>query len=425
MLYIGWILQNKEIFVDSMNKRGRDGASDFELLVSVDADRRSLIQITEELQKDRNVIAKEIGAVKSKGGDSELLMAKSNEIKEKLSTLEDQTKQKQAELEEILARIPNVLDADVPFGKTDDDNLEIKRIGNPKVFDFTPKEHFELGEKLGDVEMDFETATKISGSRFVILKNNLAKLERALINLMLEHNSSRGFIEVSPPLLTKSGAFFGTGQLPKFEGNFFEVHGGYYLIPTAEVSLTNMVASDIIDEFKLPLRFTAATPCFRSEAGSAGKDTKGMIRQHQFYKVEMVSICHPEGSKSEHEYMLETAEKILQMLDLPYRVVVLCSGDIGGTAVKTYDLEVWLPGQGRYREISSISNTRDYQARRMMARYRKASDKKTEYLHTLNGSALAVGRTIVAILENYQNSDGSINVPDALVPLMGGTTVLR
>jgi len=266
--------------------------------------------------------------------------------------------------------------------------------------------------------MDFETAAKISGSRFVILKDKLAKLERCLANFMLQENGSMGYQEVSPPLLTREEAFYGTGQLPKFEGNFFEVNGGYYLIPTAEVSLTNMVRESIIEEHRLPLRFTACTPCFRSEAGAAGRDTKGMIRQHQFTKVELVTISSPNESDKEHEFMLHTAENILQKLDLPYRVVVLAAGDMGNSATKTYDIEVWLPGQGRYREISSISNTRCFQARRMKARYRRALDKKTDFVHTLNGSSLAVGRTIVAILENYQNKDGSVTVPEALRNLM-------
>jgi len=309
--------------------------------------------------------------------------------------------------------------ADVPDGANEDDNVEIRKWGAPKTFDFMPKEHFDLGEDLG--MMDFETAAKLSGARFVILSGGLARLERALSSYMLDtHTLKHGLTEVNPPALVKDAPLYGTGQLPKFSEDLFKTENDYWLIPTAEVPLTNMVNGDILEEASLPKRYTALTWCFRSEAGSAGRDTRGMIRQHQFSKVEMVSITKAEDSDAELERMTGCAEAILQGLDLPYRVVTLCTGDMGFSARRTYDIEVWLPGQDRYREISSCSTTGDFQARRMMTRYRKEGEKKPQFVHTLNGSGLAVGRCLIAVLENYQQEDGSIIIPEVLRPYMAG-----
>ena len=331
------------------------------------------------------------------------------------------------ELRTLLSELPNILSSEVPDGLTENENLELRRRGILPNFEFTPKDHVELGEALNC--LDFNSAAKISGSRFVFLKSSLARLERALTNFMLDHQVQKfGYTEISPPLMVNDTALFGTGQLPKFSDQQFKTTDDYWLIPTSEVPLTNLVADCIIDEIELPLRFTAYTPCFRSEAGAAGRDTKGMIRVHQFGKVEMVSITHPEQSINEHERMTECAEDILSILDIPFRTVLLCSGDTGFSATKTYDIEVWLPGQddgaGKYREISSCSLCNTFQARRMMARYRERGAKKTEFLHTLNGSGLAVGRTIIAILENYQQGNGDIAVPEALKPYMDGLDVI-
>lgn len=415
MLNAKWFLKNKEKLMDSYRKRNFE--FDFYIIENLENKRLALIQESEDLQAQRNKIAKEIGIVKAQKGDATTLLEESNKIKEKLPQILEERDIAEQELSNLLATLPNFLEECVPAGKDENDNKEIKRWGNIRNFTFTPKPHNELGVNLD--QMDFETASRVSGSRFVYLKGDLARLERALKNFMLEHNIANGYEEVSPPYLTNSNAFFGTGQLPKFEGDFFKTTDGRYLIPTAEISLTNMVSGKILQEHELPLRFTAATPCFRSEAGSSGKDTTGMIRQHQFLKVELVTIASKDDSKKEHERMLEIAEGILQNLELPYRVVLLCGGDIGASAKKTYDIEVWVPSQNKYREISSISNTGSFQARRMQARYKKAGEKDTTFLHTLNGSALAVGRTIVAILENYQNEDGSITVPKILQQFMG------
>ena len=409
MLFIDWIRKNEEKFKSVMKARSFDAVS-FEKIVSSDEKRRSLIKQKENLLAEKNKLAKEIGFKISKKEDAVALLVKSAEIKASLDGLEQTCSLAEEDLKNLLAIVPNILQDDVPLGVDENDNFEVKRCGSQKKFNYKPLQHFDLGSSLG---MDFETATKISGSRFVILKGQLAKLERVLSNFMLEENTKAGFVEICPPFLTRPQAFFGTGQLPKFEDDFFKTTNGYFLIPTSEVSLTNMVADQILQEHELPLRFTASTPCFRSEAGSAGRDTRGMIRLHQFMKVELVSITSQKESKNEHEFMLKTAENILQKLDLPYRVINLCSGDISATSSKTYDIEVWLPGQNGYREISSISNTLEYQARRMMARYKEAGGDM-KYVHTLNGSSLAIGRTIVAILENYQNQDGSICVPEVL-----------
>jgi seryl-tRNA synthetase len=345
-------------------------------------------------------------------------MAEVAALKEQMPALEERERALLAQLGARLAEIPNLPADDVPLGKDENDNVEVRRHGEPRVFDFTPLEHDILGEKLG---MDFETAAKLSGARFVVLRGALARLERALAQYMLDvQTRDHGFTECAVPYLVRADALFGTGQLPKFEEDMFKTTSDHYLISTAEISLTNMVRESITDSDELPMRLTAYTPCFRSEAGASGKDTRGMIRQHQFGKVEMVSITMPEQSNDEHERMVQCAEAILKNLELPFRTMLLCTGDMGFSARKTYDLEVWLPGQGKYREISSISNCGDFQARRMNARTKAKGEKNTRFVHTLNGSGLAVGRTLVAVLENYQNADGSIAVPEALEPYMGG-----
>jgi seryl-tRNA synthetase len=323
----------------------------------------------------------------------------------------------------VLTSLPNILDADVPDGRDENDNFVAKTFGGIPDFAFPPKQHFEIGEALG--LMDFAGAAKIAGARFTVLRGALARLERALGQFMLDlHTTEHGYAETVVPLLVNADAMFGTGQLPKFEEDLFKTTDGRYLIPTAEVPLTNLVANDITPAAALPLRYAALSPCFRSEAGSAGRDTRGMLRQHQFYKVEMVSITHPDDSDAEHERMTRCAETVLEKLGLPYRRMLLCAGDTGFSAAKTYDLEVWLPGQETYREISSCSNTRAFQARRMKARFRAADGKTLDFVHTLNGSGVAVGRALIAVLENYQNEDGSVNVPDVLQPYMGGLTVI-
>ncbi len=410
-LSLNYIRQNFEAFTSAMQSRGYKDVSPA-FLLQLDEEKRSLILQMETLQNKKNMLAKQIGFAKAKGESCEALMSESNIVKDELAKVEFLASQKEVELNSILIRLPNILLSDVPIGKDENDNVELKKVGNIKNFNFTPKEHFEIGANLES--MDFETAANIAGSRFVFLYGKLAKLERALINFALKELGLQGYTEVSPPLLVNEKAYFGTGQLPKFEGDFFKTTDNRFLISTSEISLTNIVNDKIVPEHKLPLRYTAFTPCFRSEAGSSGKDTKGMIRLHQFYKVEMVSITTPEQSFEEHERMLGITESLLQKLELPYRVVNLCSGDIGATAAKTYDIEVFMPGQGRYREVASISNTLDYQARRMMARFKRAENKKNEYLHTLNGTAIACGRIICAILENYQIQDGDFEMPKAL-----------
>jgi len=417
MLDINFIRNNKKLIQNCM--KNRDFNINLDEIIQLDENRRSVMQETQNLHAKQNVIAKTIGVIKT--GKSEenidLLMQESEKNKKQLISLDEKDKQLQYELMEILSRVPNILQESVPFGKNELDNVELKKYGIKKHFDFDAKEHWEIGEKLG--LMDFESAVKISGSRFVVLKNQLAKLERALKNFMLdEHTKQFGYCEMYVPHLVNANSLFGTGQLPKFD-NGYETKDGFYLIPTAEVPLTNMVMNSIISERELPLRFVAYSQCFRSEAGSAGRDTSGMFRQHQFSKVELVSICMPERSQDEHERMLSAAENILQKLDIHYRVCILSSGDTSFSSSKTYDIEVWLPGQKKYREISSCSNTLDFQARRMMARF-KAEGGKKGYVHTLNGSGLAIGRCMIAIIENYQNSDGSFNIPNILIPYMNG-----
>ena len=396
-------------------------------VIGIDAERREAQTEAQELQTRRNELSKRIGQAKSRGEDAQDLMDEVAAGKKAQAAAEAAAKEAGDEVDELLSGIPNILDDDVPDGADEDDNRELRTWGEPRQFDFEPKEHDNLGEALG--MMDFERAAGMSGARFVILTGALARLERAIGDFMLDIQTQEfGYTEVSPPLLVRDQALYGTGQLPKFGDDLFKTDEGRWMIPTAEVPLTNMAAGEILDEGGLPLRYTARTPCFRSEAGASGKDTKGMIRQHQFTKVELVSIAHPDASAEEHERMTECAEAILRRLELPYRTMVLCSGDTGFSARKTYDIEVWLPGQGRYREISSCSNCGDFQARRMKARYRPGEgpgkNKGTRFVHTLNGSGLAVGRTLIAVMENGQQKDGSIVLPKSLHPYMNGREVL-
>ncbi len=422
MFDLKWIRDNPDDFDAGLRRRGL-GALSAEIL-ALDARRRDAQTRFQERQQRRNELSRQIGADKRKGEDTSALEAEVVALKDALQAAEAEEQAAAEAVDKLLAGLPNLPASDVPDGADETANVELRRHGNPRNFEFQPRQHFELGEALG--LMDFEQAAVISGARFVVLKGALARLERALAAFMLDlHTGEFGYTEVIPPMLVRDDAVYGTAQLPKFAEDLFRTTTGYWLIPTAEVPLTNLAAERILDEAALPLRFTAHTPCFRSEAGAAGKDTRGMIRQHQFSKVELVSIAHPDRSAEEHERMTACAEEVLKRLGLPYRVVVLSTGDMGFAARKTYDIEVWLPGQAAYREISSCSNCGDFQARRMKARMRKAGEKGTRFVHTLNGSGLAVGRTLIAVLENYQQADGSIAVPEALRPYMGGTEVIR
>ncbi len=423
MLDIKWIRENPAAFDAAMLRRG--AAAKSADVLELDAKHRGIVTELQNLQSRRNEVSKQIGQVKSKGGDASAQMAEVAEIKEKMAALELQEKEVGQSVRGLLLTVPNVLDASVPDGKDETANVELRVWGTPKKFDYTVKDHADLGVGLG--LLDFDQAAVISGARFSILKGALARMERALAQFMLDtHTEQNGFMEVNPPLLVKAETLQGSGQLPKFEEDLYRTTVDHWLIPTSEVPLVNMVAEKILTEAELPMRVTAFTPCFRSEAGAAGRDTKGIIRQHQFEKVELVSICTPEQSAAEHEHITKCAEMILQKLELPYRVVGLCAGDMGFGMARTFDLEVWLPGQSAYREISSCSNAHEYQARRMNARYRPGGDSKgTRFVHTLNGSGLAVGRTLVAVMENYQEQDGSIRVPKVLQPYMRGLELIR
>lgn len=421
MLNLKWILENPELFDDAMKKRHLNIRAD--KIVELDKNKKNLLTQLQELQSKRNSLSKDVGKLKSEGKDTASVMQEVNSINEEISSLEEKIgNDKNSELYNILVGTPNILQNCVPEGADDNDNQEVERWGEQPSFDFTPKEHFDLGVNLG--LMDFEQAAKVCGARSTGLFGDLALLERALSNFFLDFVEKYGYKEISMPSFVKENAMFGTGNLPKFAEDAYVTTNGMWLIPTSEVTMTNLVADRIVKEEELPLRFTAFTPCYRSEAGSAGKDTRGMLRQHHFKKVEIVSITTPEKSIEEHDRMSEIESKILQALKLPYRTVLLCSGDTGFSSSKTFDHEVWLPGQGKYREISSCSNCWDFQARRMNARYRKA-DGKLDFVHTLNGSALAVGRTIIAIMENYQQKDGSIVVPEALLPYMNGVETIK
>ena len=422
MFDIKWIRENPDAFDAGMARRklGPQAAD----LIALDAKRRDAQTKAQELQTERNALSKQIGMLKSKGEDASDVIAQVSESKAAQAVAEQDVSEVSAALMDAMAGLPNIPLDEVPDGDGEEDNVEVRRVGQPVTFDFEVKDHVEIGEKLG--MMDFQTAAKIAGSRFVLLSDGLARLERALGAFMLDHNVSEfGYVETNPPALVNDTTMYGTGQLPKFGEDLFRTTDGYWLIPTAEVPLTNIVAEEIIDEKYLPRRYTAMTWCFRSEAGAAGKDTRGMIRQHQFTKVEMVSVTKPDDSMDELERMTECAEDILVQLGLPFRTIVLCTGDMGAGARKTYDIEVWLPAQDTYREISSCSVCGEYQARRMNARYKVAGEKGTQFVHTLNGSGLAVGRTLIAILENYQQADGSVVIPEVLRPYMGGMTVIK
>jgi len=420
------IRDNQDAFDAELRRRGFLRSASEAIALS-DGERRSISAELQILQTERNALAKQIGQAKREQRDTTDLEAKGAALRAAMEQLEVRLPALDDAVNDGLETLPNILDPEVPDGTDESANVEQSRSGTIRNYESPPKQHFELGESLG--LMDFATAGKIAGSRFTLLRGDLARLERALGQFMIDlHVTEHGYTEVSPPLLVNEATMFGTGQLPKFEEDLFKTTDGRYLIPTAEVPLTNIVAGEILDLAKLPLRFTALTPSFRSEAGSAGRDTRGMLRQHQFWKVEMVSITTPESSADEHERMTRCAETVLECLDLPYRRMLLCAGDTGFAAAKTYDLEVWLPGQGAYREISSCSNCRAFQARRMNARYRPAQSgpkpARPDFVHTLNGSGVAVGRALIAVMETYQNPDGSITIPDVLRPYMGGRSLI-
>ncbi len=417
MLDPKFIRENPEKVRSALELRGY-GTELLDSFMEIDSRRLRLLKEVEDLRQRRNLLSREISELKGKGQEVEGKLSQAKEISDRITELETLLRNLDEELQRLLLNIPNIPHETVPFGKDETENVEIRRWGVPREFDFEPLNHWDIGETLGII--DFERATKISQTRFSLLKGAGAKLERALINFMLDVHTSKGYIEVFPPLLVNRQSMTGTGQLPKFEIELFRtIDPELYLIPTAEVPVTNIHRDEILKEEDLPIYYTAYTPCFRKEAGSYGKDIRGLIRQHQFNKVELVKFVKPEDSYEELEKLTVDAEEILQRLGLPYRVVCLCTGDLGFSAAKTYDIEVWLPGQKSYREISSCSNFEAYQARRANIRFRRQGKKGTEFVHTLNGSGLAIGRTVVAILENYQQKDGTVVVPEALRPYMG------
>ncbi len=418
MLDIKWIRENTEKFDTAMKNRGSSVTSSN--LLELDKTRRNIINKMQELQAKRKTISKEIGMLKAKGGDAAALLEEMQGISPAVKNLEEQDRQANIELENALIALPNIPEDCVPAGKDEDDNVEIKKWGTPREFDFEPSPHYEFGEKLG---LDFATGAKLTGARYAWLQGDIARLERAIATFMLDHLRDKGFTEVSVPLIVNDASMIGTCQLPKFAEDSFNVGDDRWLIPTAEVPLTNSMRDTIVAPENLPIKMCAWTPCFRSEAGSAGKDTRGYIRMHQFFKVEQVVIAHPEKSDELLNELTKNAEEILEKLNIPYRTIILCTGDMGFSAKKTYDIEAWVPTQNTYREISSCSNCGDFQARSMKARF-KNKEGKTEFVHTLNGSCLATGRTLVAILENYQNEDGSLTIPDVLQPYMGGQKVI-
>lgn len=422
MLDFKYIVNELETVKKGMEKRG--ASIDFDGFLADDEKRKSILVQLEELRHKRNTVSDDIAKMKRAGEDAQPVIQEMQTVSKTIKGLEKEISVVEESIHNFLIRLPNLPHEDVPKGKDDTENRLERTVGTPASFDFKPKEHWEIGEDLGI--LDLGRASKLAGARFPLYMGSGARLERALINFMLDiHTQEHGYKEALPPFIVNRNTMTGTGQLPKFEEDLFKLEGwDYYLIPTSEVPITNIYAKEIVDEAKLPMKFTAYTPCFRSEAGSYGRDTKGLIRQHQFNKVEMVKVVSPESSFDELESLLANAETILQRLDLPYQVVTLCTGDLGFSATKTYDIEVWLPGQDKYREISSCSNCLDFQARRANIRFRRKDAKKPEFCHTLNGSGLAVGRTFAAILENYQQEDGSIRIPDALVPYMGGQTVI-
>lgn len=419
MLDIKWIRENPQKLDEALAKRNAEPLS--EKLIALDLERRNHVAKVQVAQERRNAASKEIGQAMASGDAKRAEEVKNEvaELKAFLSTAESKEKTLTSALEDALSRIPNIPLDDVPVGRDERDNVERHKVGKLPDFDFEPKEHFDIGEKLR--QMDFDRASRLSGARFTVLTGNLARLERALGQFMMDvHTLEHGYREVSVPVLVRESTVYGTAQLPKFAEDLFQTTDGRWLIPTAEVPLTNLVAGEILDISELPIRVTALTPCFRSEAGSAGRDTRGMLRQHQFWKVEMVSITDEDSSLAELERMTECAEDILKRLALPFRTITLCTGDMGFSSRKTYDIEVWLPGQKTYREISSCSVCGDFQGRRMNARYRKEGEKATRFVHTLNGSGVAVGRCLIAVMENYQQADGSIIIPEVLRPYMGG-----
>ncbi len=416
MLDIKFVRENTEVVKEGLLKRGLQ--ADLAGFLELDQRRLSLLRAVEEMRQRRNSTSQEIGRLKRSGADTTEINAEMRALGEKIKSLEDEISEIEERQSNFLLNLPNIPHHTVPVGKDETENVEVRRNGEPRSFDFQPLNHWDIAEALDII--DFERGAKIAGARFAVMKGLGARLERALMNFMLDEHTKKGYKEVFPPLLVNRSAMTGTGQLPKFEVELFRtIDPEFYLIPTAEVPVTNLHREEILSEADLPLYYTAYTPCFRREAGSHGKDVRGLIRQHQFNKVELVKFVKPEDSYDELEKLTNDAEAILQKLDLPYRVIVLCTGDMGFASAKTYDIEVWLPGQQRYREISSCSNFEDFQARRAGIRFKREGKKGTEFVHTLNGSGLAIGRTLVAILENYQQADGSVMVPEALIPYMG------
>ena len=424
MLDIKFVRENPDV-IDAACASRQNAHWDREKFFELDAERRSVIAEVESLQAERNAISKQIGLFMREGKKDEAEAAKQqvSANKERIAELDQRRGSVEEELTSLVAAIPNIPDESVPYGVDDSDNPEVRRWGTPTEFDFEPKAHWDLGVDLGII--DFDRGVKLAGTRFYLLGGLGARMERALINFMIDQHNKAGFKEFWPPVITNHDSLFRTGQLPKFEDDLYHVQPDLYLIPTAEVQLTNIHRGEILDADQLPLLYTAFTPCFREEAGSAGRDTRGIIRVHEFDKVEMVKFSKPEDSMNQLESMVAEAEKILQLLKLPYHVVTLCTGDLGFSAAKCYDIEVWLPSYNNYKEISSCSNCKDFQARRAGIRFKDPAVKGTQLVHTLNGSGLAVGRTMAAILENYQNEDGSVTVPEALVPYMGGVEVIR
>ena len=423
MLEIKYVRENIDTVKKALENRG--GKANFDAFIDLEKKRRALLKEIEALRYSRNTASEEIAATKRAGGNVEKEIAEMREVSDRIKALDKALNETEEGINTFMISLPNMPHSDVPPGLTEEDNRLEKQIGTPRTFDFDIKPHWEIGENLGI--LDFARAAKITGARFPLYLGQGAKLERALINFMLDiHTTEHGFTEALPPFIVNRKSLTGTGQLPKFEEDLFKLEGwDYFMIPTSEVPLTNIHAEEILAEKDLPIRFTAYTPCFRSEAGSHGRDTRGLIRQHQFNKVEMVKYTTPETSFDELESMLASAETILKRLGLPYQVITLCAGDMGFSATKTYDIEVWMPGQDKYREISSCSNCGDFQARRASIKFRREGAKKPEFVHTLNGSGLAVGRCFAAILENYQQADGSVEIPEVLRPYMGGTEVIK
>ena len=417
MLDMKLIRSNPEKVKEALEKRKEK--INLDEILELDQKRRELLSETDSLKEKRNTVSEEIGKLKREKTDAQEKILAMREVSAKIKELDTQMKEIEEKINNVLLEIPNLPHESVPVGEDEKDSVEVRKWGEPREFDFTPLPHWDIGEDLNI--LDFERGAKVASARFTVLKGMAAKLERALINFMLDlHTNEHGYKEIFPPFLVNSETMTGTGQLPKFESDLFKCENGLYLVPTAEVPLTNLHRQEILNDDDLPLYYAAYTACFRKEAGSYGKDVRGLIRQHQFNKVELVKICRPEDSYQELETLTINAEEVLKRLEIPYRVIVLCTGDMGFSAAKTYDIEVWLPAQGRYREISSCSNCEDFQARRAMIRYRSKEKEKVNFVHTLNGSGLAVGRTLIAILENYQQKDGSVVIPDVLRPYVGG-----